>query len=625
MSLSSPSTDNRLARDRAGAFSSCLSTAWAAALGFGLVTALVGLAVPLYSLQVFDRVLTSRSEETLIFLTLGVLLALAMVGALDTIRNRISQRLALRVAILGDRLNLPPAESRDLIVPLRRFLATSVLALGDSVLAPLFVVLIFLLHPWLGGLCLIAGLVLFMNGRAAVMARTEPMATNGLLAAEDTPGGPALRRVLGLDREWERRKASAQDRDLRAEQLVAEKAGAGRAIGRTLRLVAQISVTGLGAYLVLKGQLSLGAMVAASILSLRAITPMEGLARDLRSRKDALAAVARLDARLDALAAPSSLPMPARQSGEPPRPIGGELTVDGLIVLAPTDRRPLLKGIAFTFGPGIDGQGGALGVTGPLGSGKSALLRVLAGADVASSGRCLFGGVDIAALGPGTIGFLPGEDVFLPGTVAENIARFDNGASQEDLTAACTNAGVSSVIRSLPKGFETPIDGRGLPLSAGQRRAIALARAFYGQPALVVLDDPVAGLDAETTLAVEAAIRRATTSGTLLVVSAQRRALLAALDQVLVLSGGLIERRITPPAAPHAKPADEAERDQAEPDQTLTEGPVTAPVVEVSQAPQVLPTEAKPAKPQKRKAVIRRKSQGAQSPTDAKDRRGRSA
>jgi ATP-binding cassette subfamily C protein len=298
---------------------------------------------------------------------------------------------------------------------------------------------------------------------------------------------------------------------------------------KCLRLVAQIAVLGWGAYLALDGKLTGGMMIAASIIAGRALQPLEGLIEGWRSIVQTKASYARVVASIEAL-----------QKEKPrlllPRP-KGHVSVDRLLYMAAGSKEPILNGVAFELAPGE-----SLAVVGPSGSGKSTLARLLVGCLVPAAGNVRLDGTELRNWDRRQfgefVGYLPQEVELFPGSIKQNVCRMRDDLPDERIYCAAMLAGVHDLISRLPQGYETMLEGTGAPLSGGERQRIALARAFFGDPALVVLDEPNSNLDAAGEQALEDALRRAKSQGVTVVVVTQRPALLQSVDKVLVLKGG---------------------------------------------------------------------------------------
>jgi len=507
------------------------------------------LLVPaIYMLQVFDRVLSSRSEETLVMLSAGALLALAMMAVLDVLRARLlaacgvalDRWLGPRVlqGLLQQTARLSGAEHlnglRD-VGTLRGFLVgAGVIALFDAPWLPLFLLLIYLFHPVLGAVAL-AGALLML----ALAALNERFTRRPLerVQAEGRRSGrfiDSLTRnaevvsALGMQSAVTQRWGVLNEMTLR-EQREASRLGATfSGLTKLTRQAIQMTMLGVGAYLVISQHLSAGVMIATTIILGRALAPVEMLVGGWRSLVDLRSAWLRLAKLLEAnpAAAPGTeLPAPR-----------GSVSVERVTFAFPRAERPVLRGVSFSLP-----SGESLGIIGPTAAGKSTLARLLIGVWKPLSGAVRLDGVDVSAweraqLGP-FIGYVPQAVDLFGGTVAENIARLATPDSAAVVRAA-QRAHAHDMILRLPKGYDTETGEGGEGLSPGQRQRIALARALYGEPRLVVLDEPNANLDAEGDEALMQAMHDLKLAGVTVVVIAHRPSLLGGVDKLLVLKDG---------------------------------------------------------------------------------------
>lgn len=524
-----------------------------AAAALAGVSNLLALTGPLYMLGIYDRVLPSRSASMLGALTLAMLALCAASGLLDFVRlqimgrvaDRMDRSLGPRVFSLVQSLPLSTRPQGDGLQPmrdldqLRSFLASpGPAALFDLPWLPLYVGVIFLMHPLLGlfgaaAALALLGLMLIAETRGGTSARalTRSSALRVAFASAARRSAEAAR-AMGLEahlcRRWLRLNASHRG-DLRRAGRITN--GGGAAI-RAARPGLQCGMLGLGALLVLRGQGSPGTMIAASIVLSRALAPVEVAIAHWRGLVAARQARSRLSALLTTGATKDGL------AASFPAPCNG-LSVADLSVVPPGAREPVLRDVAFALG-----AGSGLGIIGPSASGKSTLARALVGVWRPSTGNIVLDGHALSQWAPDTlgrhIGYLPQDVALIDGTVADNIARFEPRAREEAIVAAAHAAGVQALIEQLPDGYLTDIGEGGVALSAGQRQRIGLARALYGDPFLVVLDEPNANLDAAGEQALIRAVGTVRRRGGIAIVIAHRRALLAAVDTLLVLSAGRV-------------------------------------------------------------------------------------
>lgn len=529
------------------------------ALGLaGLFSAAVGLLMltgSLYMLQVYDRVLASGSVPTLLGLFGLVVVLYGFLGLYDFLRARVLGRAAMRLdQSLGEtvfartldvRRQGASSGLRDLEM-VRGFLSgPAVTGILDVPWVPFYLAILFVVHPWLGWLTLAGAMVVaVLAGLAQLFTRGPIRAASGHDAAERefTEGARrgaealhAMGMVGAVAQVWQTHHRAT----LGAHQHAAGPSEKISAASRAFRMLLQSAILTMGAYLVLQQEISAGMIVASSILSGRALAPVDQVIGQWRAMGHAMAAHRRLSEEF-AEAAPraQSVALPA------PR---GEITVKGLTKFAPlppgvrasADRARMLTQVAFSLD-----AGDALGVIGHSASGKSSLARLLAGVWAPDAGEIRFDGATPDqwprdALGR-AIGYLPQEVVMVPGSIAENIARFDPDRKSEAVMAAAKLAGVHEMILTLAGGYETLVGGASTPLSGGQIQRLGLARALYGDPNIVVLDEPNSNLDAAGDEALAQAIRALRARKATVIVMAHRPSAIAAVNKVMVLKSGTV-------------------------------------------------------------------------------------
>ena len=519
---------------------------------FSLAINLLLLVSPLYMLQVFDRVLTSRSQETLLVLTLAAVVALAAMSLLDLLRARLLAAAGMALdRLLGPRVidGLLAHGARGAAPEyvngmrdahaLRAFLTGSgVLALFDAPWLPVFLLIICAFHPLLGAMAL-AGAVL-MLGLAVLNERLargplELAQTEGRRAARFIDAGTRNAEViaaLGMLPDVTARWTRLNDAVLREQVRASAVSSRFSSLTKLARQMIQVAMLAGGAFLVVDQQVTAGIMIASTILLGRALAPVELLVASWRSLAEARSAFGRLARLLDAHTREQTTELPAPQ---------GRIEVERVVFAVQKADRPILRGISFSLAAGE-----SLGIIGPSASGKSTLARLLAGVWRPGAGSVRLDGAELASwprerLGP-HIGYLPQDVELFPGTVSENIARLGEPQPAQVIRAA-QRAGVHELILRLPKGYDTEIgDGA---LSPGQRQRIALARALYGAqgvaPRVVVLDEPNSNLDDDGHRALERAMRLLKDEGVTLIVIAHRPSLLVGMDKLLVLREGAIE------------------------------------------------------------------------------------
>lgn len=536
----------------ASALARCRTAFVGVAAMSGLVNVLY-LTGSFFMLEVYDRVIPSRSVPTLLGLMALALALYAFQGVLETLRSRILARvgaaldeaLSARVFDIVVRAPLKGAAPGDGLLPLRdldqlrAFLAgTGPSALFDLPWMPIYLLICFLFHPLIGVAALVGAAVLALltlltdrSTRVPSQASTgHGMRRNGL--AEAGRRNAEVLAALGMQGRLGARWGNANRDYMRAQQQVSDVAGGYGAGSKVFRMALQSGVLALGAYLVINGQASAGIIIASSILVARALAPAELAIANWKGFVQARQSWARLSdlfARIPAVAQPHALPAPV-----------GSLTVEGVSIAPPGTQRLVVQDVSFGLKAG---QG--LGVIGPSASGKSSLVRALVGIWPPVRGKVRLDGAAIDQwssedLGP-HIGFLPQEVELFGGTVAENIARFEPGASPDGIIAAAKAAGVHDLILRLSEGYDTRLGEGGAGLSAGQRQRVGLARALYGDPFLVVLDEPNANLDSDGENALTQAILGVRRRGGICVVVAHRPSALAAVDLILMMADGRIQ------------------------------------------------------------------------------------
>ena len=515
----------------------------------GVINALQ-LTVPLYMIQVHDRVVNSQSTDTLIMLTAIAVFALVLYGILEFVRSLTFQTVA---AIILRKLDLPVIEAaltaslgqgtaqagqaiRD-VNDLRSFVTGSAVAAPlEALWCPLFLGVLFLLHPLYGFVALVSALVLIVLGLAADIMTRRTLRQAGE-ANLDTVGQIAgtLRHAEAIDamgmlpalgRRWRAGQSHAWDlfdRGTRRGRVVA-------AMTRSLRAMMQIAVLAVGAVLVIRNEVSPGSMVAASIIMGRLLQPLDTLVDGWRQWVMAGTAWQRVSTLLASQnAMRETKPTPATR---------GPLLVDRLVYAVPGQDVPILKGVTFRLEPGE-----VLGIIGPSAAGKSTLARLLVGVFRPTSGGVFLSGHNTwlwerESFGE-AVGYLPQSISLMDGTLRDNIARMRDGDPAAVIEAA-RRADVHDLIGRLPLGYDTPVGDTGHMLSGGQRQRIALARALYGRPNLIVLDEPNANLDATGEQALLRAIAAARADGAIVIMIAHRPSIMQVADKLLVLEEGRV-------------------------------------------------------------------------------------
>lgn len=517
----------------------------------GALINLLSLAPTLYMLEVYDRVVNSRNHTTLVMLTLLVVGLYALMEILEWARGQLLQRAGLRFeAALGRRvfdaafasnLRLGRNSSQPLadLRQLREFFATPVLtALMDAPLALAYLLLIFLISPVLGWFSLLVALVQVGLAWATERLAAKPLAEANQVAIEaqqyavNTLRNAQVVQSMGMLEGLFARWTARQHKALVLQAQASDHAGGKGALAKLLQNVLSSGLLGLACWLLLQGDLHGGGsmLIVASILGGKALAPLVQLVANWKPAIDAMDAWRRLDRLLQAL--------PAGQPGMPLPAPAGALAVEAVVAGAPGNPLAILRGVSFALPPGQ-----TLVVVGPSAAGKSTLARLLTGVWPASSGKVRLDGVDVyqwnkAELGP-HVGYLPQNIELFDGTIAENIARFGE-PDAERVQAAARAVGLHETILALADGYDSRIGEDGCFLSGGQRQRVGLARAIYGTPRFVVLDEPNSSLDEAGEQALQRALAALKAAGTTLVVITHRTAMLALADALLVMQGGQV-------------------------------------------------------------------------------------
>lgn len=522
-------------------------------MGVAVLSALVNvlhLSGSIFMLEVYDRVLPGRSVPTLIGLGIILVALYAFQAVFDIVRGRIMSRIgtsldeslgetAFRLVLLrpirtkmeGD--GQQPLRDLDKI---RGFLSSGgPAALFDLPWMPLYLIICFAFHFWIGMTATIGAVVLVVLTLLTEIftRRTVREAATGLRERSSvTQAGQRNAEVIhamGMSVRFGQRWAASNRHILAQQQRVSDVGGGFGSLSRVFRMLLQSSVLAVGAYLVIGGEVTAGVMIASSILASRALAPVELAIANWKGFVGARQSWKRLRTELSEAAIdtdPLPLPVPKKS-----------LDVEAVSVNAPGGNRCLIEGVNFSLAAG-DG----LGIIGPSGSGKSTIARALVGVWPPQRGKIRLDGGALDQWSPCRlglhIGYLPQDVELFEGTIAQNIGRFDPEAVAELVIAAARAADVHEMILRLPQGYETELGMSGMSLSGGQRQRIALARALYGDPFLVVLDEPNSNLDNEGEIALSKALKTIKSRGGIAIVVAHRPAVLACLDQVLVLGAG---------------------------------------------------------------------------------------
>lgn len=516
---------------------------------FSLFINVLMLVPTFYMLQVYGRVVTSGSESTLVMLTLIMTLLVVTMGLLEWTRSRIMVRVSTKLDVLLSRHVYRASFKRALesggmdasaqslsdLTNLRQFLTgNGLFAFFDAPWLPIYIGVMFIFHPWYGWVAVACAIVLLclamanekMTGKALAEANKENIAASlytakSLRNAEVIESMGMLGSLMGR---WEQR----QKRVLLLQSTASDKGGMITYTSKSFRMLVGSLILGLGAYLAINHEINPGMMIAGSVLLGRALAPIDLIIGSWKGFISARSQYARLSEVLDRQKAePQRMSLPAPE---------GHVLVDSLMVSPPNSKTPIIKGISFAVPAGT-----VVGIIGPSASGKSTLARALLGIWAPQHGVVRLDGADInnwdkQELGP-YVGYLPQDIELFEGSISENIARFGEVVPEKVILAAKT-AGVHEMILLLPDGYDTVIGSDGVNLSGGQRQRIGLARAIYGNPRLIILDEPNSNLDEVGERALAQAIQQLKTSGATIFIITHRTSILAQLDRLLMMSAG---------------------------------------------------------------------------------------
>ncbi|MGL4490717.1 MAG: type I secretion system permease/ATPase [Rhizobiaceae bacterium] len=528
-----------------------------------------------YMLQIYDRVLASGSIPTLLAISTLAIGLYVFQGMFDVIRGQVLVRVGARfdrmfapaahqVAIDMPRFGYSTSESlergRD-VDTVRGFLGSQgPMALFDLPWMPLYLVFVYMLHPTLGALTIGGAFVLtiltvvteLQSRRIAGASQQSAVKRNAI--ADSNARNADILRAMGFASRAVARFVTANEEHLKLQTQANDITGTLSAISRVLRMLLQSALLGLGAYLVIQGSMSAGAIIACSVASSRALAPIDLAIANWKNVVSARTAFQRIqDAMVSLAEMPRPMPLPAPKSS---------LKIEKITVAAPTSGKVLLSEVGFELQAG---QG--LGIIGPSAGGKTSLIRAISGVWPALRGSVRLDDADLSQyseemLGK-SIGYLPQEVALLDATIEENISRFAEEPDPEAIVAAAMAAGVHEMIVRLDDGYRTQIGPQGAALSAGQRQRIGLARALYGNPFVVILDEPNSNLDGEGEAALSTAIKGVRDRGGIVIVVAHRPSALANIDLVAVVQNGRISNFgdkatvIAPPKVEPPKPATE--------------------------------------------------------------------
>src|SRR3569623_1251279 len=518
---------------------------------FSVAVNLLVLSIPIYLFNMSDRVLTSRSTDTLVMLTMIVVIAIGAHVLMDMMRRIILMRVAVETeARLGGPVLSAAAKaaqggsSREFqtladLQHLRNFITGPVLlTIFDAPVTPIYFAVVFLIHPQLGLIVLSSGVglvvVALLNQRvtAVPFTRANAFGTRANLQAEAMARNAQVINAMGMIPEGVQVWGQETVESLKAQVVGQDLNLIMTGISKFLRLCTQIAILGWGAWLALESQLTGGMIIAASIVASRALAPLEGTIEGWRNFVQARSAYARVKTLLQN----SPLNLDRLRL---PRP-RGHLSVERILYVPPPNKKVILNGISFQLEPGD-----SLAIVGDSGTGKTMLARMLVGSIIPTAGNVRLDMMDLRNWDPRqfgeSVGYLPQDVQLFPASIKANIARMREDAIDEDVFDAAETADVHEMISGFAQGYETVVGMDGSPLSGGQRQRIGLARAFYGNPRLMVLDEPNSNLDANGERALAKALVRAKEKRITVVTITQRAALLRSVDKIMILHNGSVQ------------------------------------------------------------------------------------
>jgi PrtD family type I secretion system ABC transporter len=522
----------------------------AAAL-FSMAVNILYLALPVYTSQVYDRVLASGNMATLVMLSIAFVFAIGALAGLEGVRARVLNRGGMRLDALLSRRVIAASVEQSLISPMLQraqplreldsfrslITGTGLTAILDMPWAVLFLGVLFVIHPALGAAAVACAIVLLGLAVLNEYVSRKPLAdaanaaTRSYAFAESSLKNAEIIHASGMIDGLLNRWRKDRNRMLQAQAVAVDQGSTVLSGIRFVRFSAQALVLGVGAYLAIDRTITPGAMFAASILLGRAMQPIEqivGLWRPLIAARQSLFNVSALLAN-----------RPPRRPAISPAEPTGQISVEEVVFVPPGTQRMVINKVSFALAPGE-----ALGLVGPSAAGKSTLARLLVGVCPPTAGVVRLDGANVWTWDRNAfgrhVGYLPQDVELFPGTVAENIARF-SGLLPEEVVRASNLSGAHEMILRLPNGYETEVGNEGMLLSAGQRQQIALARAVYGAPRFIVLDEPNSNLDSNGEAALLECLSRLKNMGSTVVVISHRMAALNAVDKLLFLDGGVMK------------------------------------------------------------------------------------
>ena len=525
--------------------------AFLATIFFSFFINMLAFVGPIYMLQIYDRVITSRNETTLVVLTLIAGFLLVVYAVLEKIRSAVLVRAGLlfdaktraelfEVVLRGslkqpDKAHYSVLRELDVI---REFLTgAGLIAFCDAPWVPIFIAGCFILHPWFGWVATAGAILMFACAVATELLTRNKLADAGKNAgkahvfAAATFRNVEVLQAMGMWRALRDRWLALQNKVLGLQAGASDTAGALVSVTKFLRAFLQIAILGTGAYLAIINEATAGAMIAASIIMGRALAPVEVIVGQWKTFLAARSARARITELISVL--------PAQRDRMKLPPPAGHVALQGVTVVPPGGQSPVLRGISFSLA-----AGSGLGVIGASAAGKSSLARAMVGVWPVVTGAIRVDGADLPhwddeQLGQ-YIGYLPQDVELFAGTVAENIARFQD-VDEDAVIAAAQMAGVHNMIQSMPGGYNTQIGEGGQSLSGGQRQRIGLARALYRMPVLIVLDEPNASLDTDGEAALMSALQQLRAAKRTVILITHKTNMVSTMDKILVLANGQMQ------------------------------------------------------------------------------------
>lgn len=509
------------------------------------------LTSPLYMLQLYDRVLTSRSEETLILLTLLILVLFITSALLEMVRSRILVRVGNKIdGLLSNRIfdslfelaNKSPGKASSLplndLTQVRQFLTgNGVFAFFDAPWIPIYIAVLFLFHPYFGYFAIFAAIILLLitiiNEKVSKdkLKEASSLASQSTMYVDSSLRNSEIVHAMGMSNNIRNRWLKKYYGFLTFQTQASEEASIWSNLSKSLRMLFQSLILGLGGYLAIKMEVSAGMMIAGSIVMGRALAPLDLIIGSWKQFSSARTSYYRIESLLNEFPSKKEnmdLPIPK-----------GEILLESIVVIPPSGKLPSIKGISMMIN-----QGDVVGIIGPSGAGKSSLARAILGIWPLVSGKVRIDGADISQwdkqkLGK-YIGYLPQDIELFEGTISENIARFGDIDSVKVIDAAL-KSGVHDMILRLPDGYDTKLGAGGHSLSGGQKQRIALARAIYDNPVFIVLDEPNSNLDDQGELSLVNAINKLKENMVTVVIITHRPSILQVTNKLAMLQSGILQ------------------------------------------------------------------------------------